>query len=671
MDLNLGNPEVFAEAQDEVLTEIYGTGGHSYPMISYKPLQKSSAFKLYAKSQGLDYDIANEVTSGIQDYEKALKHADSPEDKESINVYDYVDARYHKYLDESRKYQGIINAKSQAPCGYLIYGGDIKREIGLIRCVSSTQNDEDVSSSVITTVVDGAVAEEYKFVKNDLLKVDIWLTINKIFERIRIEPYSVPDITKLIENDEKTWDIYAKGYTMGINQCESDFGRQCCMRYKPRSMQELTALVAALRPGFKTQLQDFLDRKPYSTGVKELDAILEDSFHQIMYQENVMTYLGWLGIEQTETYAIIKKISKKKFKDKELSELKGKLLKGWVHHTGSEEGFEKTWEIVEAFTKYAFNASHAYSYAYDSVYGAFLKANYPYEFYSVMMQYLTEKGDKAKVDKYKQEMQSAFGIKNGLYKFGLDNRMFTIDRENNRINPSLAAVKSFSQSVADTLYELGQKNHYDSFIDLLEDMIMNGISENRIVDLININYFCDFGNISYLKAVLEYFDMFFHNKKYLQQCMKESLFQNGIDFDLVRKYSGSEGQKKFMKVDTKSLLKELIKNIREKQDSLREVIDGKMSVLGYIDIVDKQYAGICVATDLNVDFSPRVSLYALANGNTIPVKINKKIFYANPIKRGDIVRVKNQHKQNKQKKVNGEWTTLEEKEWWVTDYEVC
>ena len=45
LDLNLGNPEVFAEAQDEVMTEIYGSGGHAYPMISYKPLQKSSAFK--------------------------------------------------------------------------------------------------------------------------------------------------------------------------------------------------------------------------------------------------------------------------------------------------------------------------------------------------------------------------------------------------------------------------------------------------------------------------------------------------------------------------------------------------------------------------------------------------------------------------------------------------
>lgn len=670
LDLNLGNPEVFAEAQDEVMTKIYGSTGHTYPMISYKPLQKSSAFKLYAKSQGLDFEIANNVTAQIQLYEKALKHAESPEEKEQINIYDYVDKKYHLYLNESIKYQGIINAKSQAPCGYLIYGGDIKREIGLIRCVSENSNgDNNDKKSVITTVIDGLVAENYKFVKNDLLKVDIWLTINKIFDKIGIKTFTVPQMTKAVDNDDKVWQIYENGYTLGINQCESDFGRQCCMRYKPKNMQELTALVAALRPGFKTQRDNFLNRQPYSTGVKELDNLLKDSFHYIMYQENVMTYLGWLGIEQTETYAIIKKISKKKFKDKELQELKDRLLVGWVKHTGTEDGFEKTWSIMEAFSKYAFNASHAYSYAYDSVYGAYLKSHYPYEFYSVMMQHLSEKGDKDKVTAYKQEMQQAFGIKNGDYKFGLDNREFSIDKENKCINPSLLSVKSFSQSLANTLYELGQES-YGDFIDLLEDMINKGIPTSRIVDLINMSYFSDFGSISYLNKVLEYFNIFYKNKKYLQQAKKEKMFECKIDFDILRRYCKSETQKTFMGIDAKAILKEIISTIENKPDSFKTVIQNRFDVLGYVDIVDKKYKGYCVATDLNVDYSPRISLYALANGSTIPVKINKKIYKDNPIKRGDIVKVEHCYKKPKMKKIEGNWKETNEQEWWVSEYKI-
>lgn len=670
LDLNLGNPEVFAEAQDEVMTEIYGTPGHAYPMISYKPLQASSAFKLYAKSQGLEFDIANEVTEEIAQYEKALKHADSPEEKEEISIYDYVDRKYHNLLDESTKYRGIINAKSQAPCGYLIYGGDIKREIGLIRCVSSTDDDEGSGNSVLTTVIDGMVAENYKFVKNDLLKVDVWLTINKIFDRVGIPTYSVPEITKLVENDPYTWKIYENGYTLGINQTESSFGRQCCMRYKPKNMQELTALVSALRPGFKTQLQNFLDRLPYTNGVKALDDLLLDSFHYIMYQENIMTYLGWLGIEQTETYAIIKKISKKKFKDKELAELKSKLTASWKEHTGSEEGFEKTWSIMEAFSKYAFNASHAYSYAYDSVYGAYLKAHYPYEFYATMMEHLSNKGEKDKVAEYKKEMQLAFGIRSGNYRFGLDNRTFTIDKEHKYINPSFLSIKSFSDNIAEILYELGQ-NHYDDFIDLLEDFQLHGIASSRITDLIKINYFNDFGSISFLLQAQELMNRFYKNKKWGVQLKKDMLFEQKIDFDLVREFSENESPKQFNKVDTKGLVKKMYHMIPQTGTRIHDLINYNLEILGYTGIIDKKYAGYCVVTDVDTKYSPKLKLYALANGNTIPVKINKKIFSNCPVIKGDIIHVRNQAQQFKKSYVNGKWVDGTEKEWWITDYEIC
>ena len=100
------------------------------------------------------------------------------------------------------------------------------------------------------------------------------------------------------------------------------------------------------------------------------------------------------------------------------------------------------------------------------------------------------------------------------------------------------------------------------------------------------------------------------------------------------------------------------------------MIEARKEVLGYIDIIDKKYAGYCVCTDLNVDYSPKVKLYALANGTTIPVKVNKKIFKSNPIKRGDIIKVSNQHRENKMKKVDGEWIETGEKEWWITEYKV-
>lgn len=660
LDLNLGTPEIFAETQRRVMGE-----GHAYPMISYKPLKTSSAFKLYAKSQNLDFQIANTITSQISDYEKALKHA-ADDLKDTIDLYDFVDIRYQKYLDESKKYRGIINSKSQAPCGYLIYDGDIRREVGLIRCKSDATKKE-----VITTVIDGAVAENYKFVKNDLLKVDIWLTINKIFELAGVPTPTVPEITKFVENDDKTWDVYRNGFTLGVNQMESNFGIQCCKRYQPRSIQELTSLVAALRPGFKTQLDTFLDRKPYTTGVQELDDLLKESFHYMMYQESIMTYLGWLGIEQTETYAIIKKISKKKFKEPELKELKARLLRGWIQNVGSEDGFEKTWDIIEAASRYSFNASHALSYAYDSVYGAYAKAHYPYEFYSVMMQHYSDKGDKDKVTEYKKEMLQYAGIKIGKYKFGLDNRSFYINKDNSAIDPSLVSIKNFSPLLAEKLYQLGQYiPQHDTFLDVLEALKEEGIADSRIEDLIHIGYFEDYGDMKWLENYHQIFSMFYKNKKYLSQIKKEKALLMGIDFDFMRQHCEKETPKQFIKVNTRAIILELALR-HQVQTTFRDIITARMEVLGYLDIVDKKYAGYCVCTDLNVDYSPRVTLYALANGNTIPVKISKKIYKDHPIQRGDIVKVQNQYKKPKMKKINGQWVETEEKEWWITDYKVC
>ena len=658
LDLNLGTPETFADAQRHVMGE-----GHAYPMISYKPLQKSSAFKLYAKSQDLNFQIANSVTSQIAEYEKALKHADE-DTRDTINIYDFVDVRYHKYLDESKKYQGIINAKSQAPCGYLIYDGDIRREVGLIRCKSDATKKE-----VITTVIDGAVAENYKFVKNDLLKVDIWLTINKIFELAGIKTPTVPEMTKLVANDEQTWNIYKNGFTLGVNQCESSFGIQCCKRYKPHSVQELTSLVAALRPGFKTQLDTFLDRKPYTTGVKELDNLLKDSFHYMMYQESIMTYLGWLGIEQTETYAIIKKISKKKFKEPELKELKKRLLAGWVKNVGSEEGFEKTWEIIEAASRYSFNASHALSYAYDSVYGAYAKAHYPFEFYAVMLQHYSDKGNKDKVTEYKKEMLECAGIKEGKYKFGLDNRKFHINKEHLSIDPSLVSIKNFSDTLANLLYELGQKQ-YNDFLEVLIVMRQSGVADSRIDDLIHIGYFEDYGDMKYLINYHKIFSEFYSNKKFKSQLKKEKALELHIDYDFIRNNCQSEAPKTFMGIDAPAIIRALAEQFTD-DTSFKELISARAEVLGYIDIVDKKYAGYCVCTDLNVEYSPKLKLYALANGNTIPVKISKKIFKNNPIQRGDIVKVENQCKKPKMKKVDEKWIETSDKEWWITEYKIC
>lgn len=136
----------------------------------------------------------------------------------------------------------------------------------------------------------------------------MWSLIRKTCELANIKIPTINELNELLDN--KTFEIYEKGLTCTINQADSRFATDLIMKYKPKNVAEMSAFVAAIRPGFASLLDNFIERKPYTTGVEELDELLEDSYHYLMYQESIMKYLIWLGIAESESYDIIKKIAR-------------------------------------------------------------------------------------------------------------------------------------------------------------------------------------------------------------------------------------------------------------------------------------------------------------------------------------------------------------------------
>ncbi len=157
-------------------------------MIAFGTCKKKSAFKLYARAKNMDFTLANTISNQIEKYDTALKYADD-EDKDNISIYDYVDEEYHPYIEASKKYQGIIMDKKKAPCAFVLYSGSIREEIGLIKCKS-----ESTKKEYITAVIDGAIAENYKFLKNDILKIDSCLLTDLVYKRIGIKPHTVTQL---------------------------------------------------------------------------------------------------------------------------------------------------------------------------------------------------------------------------------------------------------------------------------------------------------------------------------------------------------------------------------------------------------------------------------------------------------------------------------------------
>ena len=350
IDLNTADAEPFIQASKDLLGE-----NNCGWMISWKPLQESSGFRLYCKALDIDYDTVNEIAKDLD------KYRDDP--------------KWAPIIEESKRFIGVVEGVSESPCSMLLYSKDVRSEIGMIK----TPNGK------ICCMLDGYNCDKYKYLKNDYLTVTVWAIIRDVCKLANIQIPSINELDKLL--DDKTFDVYKKGLTCSINQADSDYATNLVMKYKPKSLAEMSSFVAIIRPGCASLLDDFIERKSYTTGVQALDNILEDSEHRLIYQESIMKYLIWLGISEPQSYDVIKKIAKKKFKEPELKALKEQLLEGWQKQVGEEKGFEETWQVVEDAAKYSFNASHSLSYAYDSLYGAYLKSHYPLEYYTVALNY--------------------------------------------------------------------------------------------------------------------------------------------------------------------------------------------------------------------------------------------------------------------------------------------
>lgn len=638
LDLNVGNPDIFAEAQDEVLTEIYGSGGHAYPMIAFGTFKKKSAFKLYARAKNLDFDIANQISEQIGKYDEALKYADDDE-RDEISIFDYVDKEYHDYIRQSEPYWGIISDKKKAPCAYLLYSGNIREEIGLIKCKSETSKKE-----YITTVVDGAIAEKYKFLKNDLLKVDVVVLIDKIFKRIGIEHFTVNELVDKVKTDKKVWDLYANGYTIGLNQCEKDSTTKKVMKYRPSNVSELTAFIAAIRPAFKSMYSKFESREPFDYGIPVFDNIIQTEefpYSFILYQEQTMNTLNYAGFPIDECYGIIKAIAKKH--PEKVRPLKARFIEGFkakiLEDSNStedeaQEMSEKVWQIIDDSCGYGFNSAHAFCMALDSLYNAWQKANYPYEFYEVMLQHYSDKGNKDKVALIKQEMLKAFGIKEGQYKFGVDNRSFVADKENKVIYSSLLGIKGLSQKCADDLYALSQKKSFDNFYDLFKALKkVKSVNAGKVDVLVKLGYFDDFGKIGKIQRFIEITNDLYERSQF----SKADIPSEYLPY--IMKYS-EESEKQYRNFDYDSALYDVWNDLENKDIPLYNRLQYELEYLGYIQTtvenISPQYAFV---KEYECKFkNPKLTLYRLCNGDIEVVKVKRPKYDENPINQGDIIK---------------------------------
>jgi DNA polymerase III alpha subunit len=654
IDNNVSDRQPFIQAQRDLVGEL-GT----YDLLALGTLKFKAAWKMYARAYNVEPDTANEVSKQIDRYETAKKHA---EDGETVDIHKYIEPKYQELVDGCKKYLGIYDTAKGHPCGCLCYEGDIESDIGISLCKSEATGKE-----VLVANIESGTIDAFGYLKQDYLIVDsIGLTYD-IYKEAGIEPFTVNQLLEKIAHDDATWQIYADGYTQCVNQCEQPKSTQKVMRYKPKNIAELTQFIAAIRPSFQSMYQTFEQRQHFDYGIKALDDLLQDEYCSssfILYQESLMKVLGFAGFPMSETYTIIKAISKKK--DYIIKDAKPKFIKNFAQailDTGetddnnkAHELADKVWTIIENSAAYGFNSAHAYCMAIDSVTIAYLKAHYPLEFYKCVLQRFTDKGEKDKVALIKQEMLKR-GYKLKDIQFGDDNRAFNIDRANNCIVQTMASIKDMPKSAPEALYELGKsdiKNRAALYQALMDDPRIN---KKAIEILFHLGYFNKFAQPNRLIAEYEIY------QKYISvKVLTKSSFDD-IMIDVIRPCCGKETEKQFREIDNKALITALIKQANIKPATIVDRIKWQLEYLGY-----------CTVSDPNSDPNDWLvlevkttgygtvycTLYNLCYGAERTYRASKKFWTNHQLSKGDVIRAVLQEKNKMKKDENGEWVTLSE-----------
>ena len=605
VDLNTEDRSVFIQATKDLLGE-----ENCAWILSYKPLQDASAFRLWCKANDMHISKYDEIAKNLEQYEE--------------------DEYWGKIIKDSKVFKGVVESISESPCSMLLYDKNVAEEIGLIK-----------TKEGLCCNLDGYNCDVYKYLKNDYLAVTVWTLIRKTCELANIKIPTIKELESML--DEKTFKIYEDKITCTINQSDSDFATNLVSRYKVSSVAEMSAFVASIRPGFASLLDNFIDRKPYSTGVEALDNILEDSYHYLLYQESIMKYLIWLGIPEPETYGIIKKISKKKFKEKELRDLEEKLKEGWINKVGSIDGFEETWQVVNDASRYSFNASHSLSYAYDSLYGAFLKSHYPLEYYTVALSIYSDDSDRT--NRLIKEL-NYFDIKLLPPKFRYSRAEYFMDKETNSIYKGMASIKYMNAQVSEELYKL-KDNQYNNFMDLLIDVYdKTSINSRQLSILIVIDFFEEFGKSQKLLDIVELYENIMSKKL---KSKKGEVSFNKADLpypqEIIEKYAtekSKEDKYKQYKVERAlELCNELMNDIPNIEMPSIYKIRMNFDTMGECNYYFEDYnPTTCIVIDVITKFKTKKAwLFSIASGHIAEVNIGEGYYNLQPFKALDVIDV--------------------------------
>jgi DNA polymerase III subunit alpha len=196
------------------------------------------------------------------------------------------------------------------------------------------------------------------------------------------------DIDKIPLDDKKTYEMLARGETVGVFQVEGQGMRRALADMRPDRFEDIIALVALYRPGPMANIPTYClrkhgDERPDYIHPK-LEPILKETFGVVIYQEQVMQIAQVLAGYSLGEADLLRRAMGKKIK-KEMAAQRQRFVSGAVERGVDRDQADSIFDLLQRFADYGFNKSHAAAYALVAYQTAYLKANYPVEFLAASM----------------------------------------------------------------------------------------------------------------------------------------------------------------------------------------------------------------------------------------------------------------------------------------------
>ena len=626
---------------------------------AFQYIWAKGAIKDIGRVLSIPFDITNEMTSQLE--EETIQEAIE------LGLLDKYRKQYPELFDYAERLAGLPKSFSAHPCGKVITMNDAVY-------YNATDVNED---GLVILQGDMHTADDLGLIKADFLGLR---TVDVIYDTLDLigKDYEYIAPHNINFKDEKVLKNFRDGYTSGIFQFESTGMQDTLKKIECNSIYDLTVANALFRPGSIKYIDNYANRRKgleeYEFLHPDLEPILKDSYGIIVFQEQLIEIGRLAKLSNPDE---LRKATAKK-KAELLDKIKPELYNGLAARGWTQEQLDNLWDSMLDFAKYSFNKSHAAAYAIIAYICMYLKTYHPKEFLCSWINSVSNKTEKV-AECIAEATRLGIPVYTGKY----DNCSPITKVYNDGIMVGTNTIKFCNQEVADILMSVPKKK---TFIEMLDALMETSINTRQLNVLLSLNFFSDYGRNKYLMTVLKLYNGVKEKQKTLlpslrtcSQIKKDKIAsyeQFGLSEYLVKKYSGKETAKQYGDIDNIGLLNELI-NVYLKNEpfSLKEQIELEMEYLQYTTYANStiaDYYYIVVGFKTYKDAAkPQLILRQLKTGKQTKTRIKQsKIYKQNPFGMFSILKIEGFTMDFKKKLIDGKWTSTDELEPILEEYEV-